>query len=296
LNIISLDCPANCLLQDESVISLCLERGSKTSETNGFLVQRAGRHIQMHINEILEVDATLYYDKKSRYESKRCFVAIREWRTDFLGRERFKTLGRCPLSLDTLLESVDGMSREGTFVFEILRGVVLKVLIDVIVLSTQVTIQDTEGEDGTYCMSPLTDITVNDHHDHSPLSMTTDAVHTLDDYIDDNYADRNSLTEDLYEYSPSASSSSSPGKSQSQKFQSQFKSQKSEVCERIMTEAQRRKQKSWLAFDACMASGDSVLACSLAEARAEAEHFEAEYRCVVEDYKQVNIIVFCNAI
>jgi hypothetical protein len=135
LHVHSITLPSACLVSDQSILSVCFERGAKFAATGNFIYTKPSslvvKESEIRVDERLEIAAVLYQDVKSgKFQQKGSKLLLRELgKQGVMGKFSYSCLGRCNLNLNEIADEMTyqrSYTKDGTILFEILNGVSLK--------------------------------------------------------------------------------------------------------------------------------------------------------------------------
>eukprot|EP01032_Pedospumella_encystans_P011426 gene11426-13282_t len=125
--------PSSCLVADQAILSISLERKTKSVATGSFVYRRTGdRDDEIPLpKENLEMVAILYKDLRTgRFQQKSASLVLRELvKKGVLGQFNYNVIARCYLNLHEVANELGGKTSavgRGIVKFDNLKGVVLK--------------------------------------------------------------------------------------------------------------------------------------------------------------------------
>eukprot|EP01032_Pedospumella_encystans_P013770 gene13770-15839_t len=125
--------PPSCLVGDQAILSISLERKTKSVATGSFVYRRTGdSNDEMLLpRENLEMVAILYKDLRTgRFQQKSASLVLRELvKKGVLGQFNYNVIARCYLNLHEVANELGGKTTavgRGIVKFDNLKGVVLK--------------------------------------------------------------------------------------------------------------------------------------------------------------------------
>jgi len=134
--------PSSCLVTDQAILSISLERKTNSVATGSFVYRRTGEsgdEIALP-KENLEMVAILYKDVRTgRFQKKSASLVLRELvKRGVMGQFNYNVIARCYLNLHEVANELGGKSTavgRGIVKFDNLKGVVLKFTVTVTVQS-----------------------------------------------------------------------------------------------------------------------------------------------------------------
>ena len=148
--------PSSCLVPDQAILSISLERKTKSVATGSFVYRRTGdNNDEIPLpRENLEMVAILYKDLRTgRFQQKSASLVLRELvKKGVLGQFNYNVIARCYLNLHEVANELGGKTTavgRGIVKFDILKGVVLKFTVTATVQSVDHHCQYHGSNDGT---------------------------------------------------------------------------------------------------------------------------------------------------